>query len=224
MDSIFNSRKSEYSKIFNNISNDYIIAFNHLVELNESIPEAIKSDVNNLKSADLEKKLKALRNISNYVSSKKDFMEKIKSIFAVNKLDFTEELHYSKNGFNETLDHDIQIYVLDSTKAKFKARIQQQEELFVKYLLDYDFSFNNDIDKETYDQVKTTIGDEWFDENQEMIIVKDKKLNPLLEAYYLSDILLSNGYNDLLFGKTFFHPNKYSPTKEERDIKNKTGK
>ena len=78
MDSIFNSRKSEYSKIFNNISNDYITAFNHLVELNEPIPEAIKSDVNNLKSADLEKKLKALRNISNYISSKKDFMEKIK--------------------------------------------------------------------------------------------------------------------------------------------------
>lgn len=224
IDSIFNSRKSEYSKIFNNISNDYITAFNHLVELNESIPEAIKSDVNNLKSADLEKKLNALRNISNYVSNKKDFMEKIKSIFAANKLDFIEELHYSKNGFNETLDHDIQMYVLDSTKAKFKARIQQQEELFVKYLRDYDFSFNNDIDKETYDQVKTTIGDEWFDENQEMIIVKDKKLNPLLEAYYLSDILLSNGYNDLLFGKTFFHPNKYYPTKEELDIKNKTGK
>lgn len=224
MDSIFNTRKSEYSKIFNNIASDYIMAFDYLANINKVIPESIKSDVLNLKSSNAETKLNALRNISNYVSNNKDFTEVIKYAFAANKLDFTEELHYSKVGFNETLDHDIQMYVLDSTKSKFNNRIQQQKELFVKDLHDCDFSFNGDLDNETYNQVKSTIGDSWFDDNQEMLITKDGKLNPLLEAYYLSDILLSNGYNDLLFGKTFFHPNKYKPTKEELDIKNKTGK
>jgi len=200
------------------------MAFDYLANINKVIPESIKSDVLNLKSSNAETKLNALRNISNYVSNNKDFTEVIKYAFAANKLDFTEELHYSKVGFNETLDHDIQMYVLDSTKSKFNNRIQQQKELFVKDLHDCDFSFNGDLDNETYNQVKSTIGDSWFDDNQEMLITKDGKLNPLLEAYYLSDILLSNGYNDLLFGKTFFHPNKYKPTKEELDIKNKTGK
>jgi hypothetical protein len=35
-------------------------------------------------------------------------------------------------------------------------------------------------------------------------------INPLIEAYFYSDILLSNSVNELMFGKTFFHPNKYS--------------
>ena len=224
MDSIFNTRKNEYLKIFNNITTDYIIAFDYLNKINKGIPADIKSDVLNLKSSNQQIKLDALRKISNYVSNNKDFTEIIKAAFVANKLDFTEELHYSKLGFNETLDHDIQMYVLDTTKSSFNNRIQQQKELFVDYLHDCDFSFNSDLDKETYNQVKSTISDDWFDENQEMILMKDKKLNPLLEAYYLSDILLSNGYNDLLFGKTFFHPNKYKPTKEELDIKTKTGK
>ena len=45
----------------------------------------------------------------------------------------------------------------------------------------------------------------------------------MLDAYFYSDVLLSNSYNDILFGRTFFHPNKYKPNKI-RQVNLKTGK
>ncbi len=45
----------------------------------------------------------------------------------------------------------------------------------------------------------------------------------MLDAYFYSDVLLSNSYNVILFGRTFFHPNKYKPNKI-RQVNLKTGK
>jgi hypothetical protein len=42
----------------------------------------------------------------------------------------------------------------------------------------------------------------------------------MLDAYFYTDVLLSTSYNDILFGRMFFHPNKYKPNEIHRIDKN----
>lgn len=89
--------------------------------------------------------------------------------------------------------------------------------MFLKDLKDVGFTLNKINDPELYTSIYNKIGSDWFDQKSEtMLLEKDGKLNPLLKAFYYSDILLSNSFNDVIFGNTFFHPNKYNA--EETDV------
>lgn len=47
-------------------------------------------------------------------------------------------------------------------------------------------------------------------------------LNPVLQAYFYSDILLSNSFNEIIFGRTFFHPNKSGADPNDADYLTKS--
>ncbi len=241
INAIYDARKSEYSKILNRLISDFI-AVSDVIKSDEFAKSVIKDSektklatvIENLdkltvawdkenesKTDYLKNKFNAIKTIIDTISNS-SFKDNVRKAFSNKGLDFIEEMHYSKAGFNETLEHDINMYVLDDTRKSFKNRIKEQSDEFIKNLEENDFRFDDSVDKITYSQLRNTIGEEWFDSTTgEMKLKVNDKINPLLSAYFLSDVFLSNGYNDLIFGKTFFHPNKYKPSDKEIAYKEK---
>lgn len=234
MNAIFDARKSEYSKILNRLISDFT-AISDAIKSNEFV-ESVKEDsektklatvienldkLTDVKDTNLINKFNAVKTIIDTISES-SFKDGVRKAFSNKGLDFIEEMHYSKKGFNETLEHDINMYVFDDTRKSFKNRMKEQSDEFIKNLEENDFRFDDSVDKVTYSQLRNLIGEKWFDSiTGEMKLKIDNEMNPLLSTYFLSDVFLSNGYNDLIFGKTFFHPNKYKPSAEEIAYKEK---
>lgn len=233
MNAIFDARKSEYSKILNRLISDFtdvsdVIKSDDFAKSVRDESEKAKlttviENLDKLTSESLVDRFNAVKTIVDTISNS-SFKNNVIKAFSNKGLDCIEELHYSKNGFNETLEHDINMYVLDDARKAFKNRMVTQSNEFIKNLEENDFRFDDSVDKTTYSQLRNAIGDKWFDSTTgEMKLKIDDKINPVLSAYFLSDVFLSNGYNDLIFGKTFFHPNKYKPNDEEIAYKQVNG-
>ena len=139
---IFDSRKTAYTKILNNLVEDYIKAINNDVspELLEEFQDAQMAlaasyDLAPEKSKSLEAKVKAIEAkikqereikygaiLKNLTSDKPTQLaqlkelatnsEKWKKLFFNAGLDYTDELHSSNGMFNETLEAHINMYVL----------------------------------------------------------------------------------------------------------------
>lgn len=235
-DAIYSARNSKFKTLLNNLASDWLKVFTNIV--NEKTAKGQKVDeemkiINALSSKNileaekpetLKIKLETCKKIQAGLSPKKDAAKFIyfRDQFAKVGIDFKEEFHYSANGvFNETLEHSIDTYVIDTTKTAFLNRLNKQQNLFLKDLKDVGYTLNKINDLELYTSIYNKIGSEWFDQKTEtMLLEKEGKLNPLLKAFYYSDILLSNSFNDIIFGNTFFHPNKYKAEKD--DIYNPT--
>lgn len=119
--------------------------------------------------------------------------------------------------------------------SKFEARLQEQRKRMVKDLLNNNFILNVNSDGSLVEKMGKAIQKGWVDEitgNVELAkvfrkndkgqlerVVIDKYnmdetlldpnlhivLNPALEAYFMSDILLSNEYNELMIGGVYSH-------------------
>ena len=252
-DAIFNSRKTAYTKILNNLVEDYIKAINNDVspELLEEFQDAQMAlaasyDLAPEKSKSLEAKVKAIEAkikqereikygaiLKNLTSDKPTQLaqlkelatnsEKWKKLFFNAGLDYTDELHSSNGMFNETLEAHINMYVLSKDNSAFKDRLKKQQEYFLGDLQDAGSRVDRSFDKQTYEQIRKDIGDSWFNsKTQQMLLSKTDKdgniiLNPVLQAYFYSDILLSNSFNEIIFGRTFFHPNKSGAKPNDAD-------
>lgn len=252
-DAIFDSRKTAYTKILNNLVEDYIKAINNDVspELLEEFQDAQMAlaasyDLAPEKSKSLEAKVKAIEAkikqereikygaiLKNLTSDKPTQLaqlkelatnsEKWKKLFFNAGLDYTDELHSSNGMFNETLEAHINMYVLSKDNSAFKDRLKKQQEYFLGDLQDAGFRVDRSFDKQTYEQIRKDIGDSWFNsKTQQMLLSKTDKdgnviLNPVLQAYFYSDILLSNSFNEIIFGRTFFHPNKSGAKPNDAD-------
>lgn len=119
--------------------------------------------------------------------------------------------------------------------SKFEARLQEQRKRMVKDLLNNNFILNVNSDGSLVEKMGKAIQKGWVDEitgNVELAkvfrkndkgqlerVIIDKYnmdetlldpnlrivLNPALEAYFMSDILLSNEYNELMIGGVYSH-------------------
>ena len=213
---IYNSRNQAYTTILQNLWSDYYKVFK------PEIDEYLKNK--NIENPTLIDKLNTIKwVISTYGSGV------IESKFRENNIDVVPELHYSGSGFNETLNNLIDTYVFHD-KDYSKDRLNKQKRWFLNDLVSTGISINEGIDTVAVSTLIQEIGDSsWKDDlTHEVLLYKgnlngDFQINPMLDAYFYSDVLLSNSYNDILFGRTFFHPNKYKPNKI-RQVNLKTGK
>jgi hypothetical protein len=143
-----------------------------------------------------EEAIKLVRNILGH-------QDLIVSAFRERGIDYVKELH---TGVNDTLFHHFNTYLVNP--AKFDTRIKEQQRYFLQDLVDCKFELNIYADYGNLKPLRDKLGAEWFNElTGEIYLFKgdlngDFEMNPMLEAYYLSDTLLSNSFNEILFGRT----------------------
>ena len=154
----------------------------------------------------------------------------IQQLFLNVGLDCFEEVHYYKDkesgkiAINETIYNWKQTFnSINSTKQRLNANRYN----FIKGLFENGVSFDTNKHISIRQFAASPIGSQWINkENGKLIYAKTKSgeiidkynykdyanqdiiLNPLLDAYYLSDIILSNEYNSLALGEVYAHPNK----------------
>ncbi len=203
---IFNSRKGTYEKILDNLTEDFSKG---LVGLDNNPFKDV-----NINTLSAREKLDKIKQAISEIGSKG-----IEQSFKTNHVTFVPELHVSNGEFNDLLEYNINMYVINENDSLFNKRMEKQKRLFLNDLLEYGFSINRNVDPKNVNLLINEIGSDWEDTTtNEVALYKgnindDFELNPMLEAYFYSDTLLSNSYNDILFGRTFFHPNKYKANK-----------
>lgn len=167
-----------------------------------------------------------LNDIAEFAKTKK--YNDIARDFANKKVDFYEEIHLSKPKKSDygVVNNDI-ILLDESTKTvdALKTRLDQQKKIFLKDLIKNGFNLNIHTNKAVEDLGKKF--PKWIDDNGNLILAKvgDKPvdynrftadglindtdnitLHPMLDAYFMSDVLLSNEYNEAMIGGEYAHP------------------
>lgn len=213
---IFNSRKNLYQTVLNNLYNDYLTVFSKVrdkAELQKIYDTLVAAKTNS-------SKINTIVDIISTIG-----VNPLKNLFKSVGVEFVEELHASNNGFNETLLNGFNTYLFNS-RSKFKQRLNKQKRFFLKDLTEVGFKVNSNFNKVVVNRLLNDIGDSWRDDvSGDITLAKENKngeleLNPILDTYFYTDVLLSTSYNDILFGRMFFHPNKYKPNKIRRRDKN----
>jgi len=109
---------------------------------------------------------------------------------------------------NETM---MNFYNTYRSPAKFEARINKARRNFINNIKENKLEWNR-YDSGTMSKIWADyqwLGKEWFDINSgNMKLFIGDTLHPILEAYFVADLFLSNEYNDLTIGEVFAHPNK----------------
>lgn len=109
---------------------------------------------------------------------------------------------------NETM---MNFYNTYRDPAKFEARINKARRSFINNIKENKLEWNR-YDSGTMSKIWADyqwLGKEWFDINSgNMKLFIGDTLHPILEAYFVADLFLSNEYNDLTIGEVFAHPNK----------------
>lgn len=202
INTLFNSRRGEYTNIAKSLINDY----------NKAL--GIKLDTDNVvESID---RLQALL-YTRFGNNAGD----IKRLFKEKGVQFDEEVHFSKGSVNHELFAEIRIYCGNNEidcRSKFNKHIQEQLEYMVKDMEESGLTLNTE-NREILDLVKRLPDPEnWVDTTTGDValyrIVKDSTgtermvINPILEAFGIGDVLCSSEYNKMTFGFSFIHPNK----------------
>lgn len=230
-DAIFNSRKGSYQTILYNLVSDLVEAFGEinmdgtwfvdpmfennsdfaaLIEflnnISKDLPidEALENAINDSTQASL-----LIELVKNALNHKDD----IRDSFRIKGVTYVDELH---NKINDTLFNCFETYIVDNG-SKFDYRIKEQQRYFLQDLIESGFSLNIYADYGNLKPLVNKIGKSWMNElTGDVLLYKgdlngEFELNPMLEAYYFSDTLLSNSFNEILFGRTWFHPDKHKP-------------
>lgn len=175
--------------------------------------------------------------IDNFIAKNKLSVNNIQEAFKDADLDCFENIHYYKDAktkqlrMNETIKNWKQTF---DSKDKTKERLNRNRKNFLKNLIENRVQFNKyrsaTVNKLASRKIFAENG--WFPNNTgDMLLAKIRQngklitvtennisllndpnvtveLNPLLETYFMTDILLSNEYNSLMMGEVYAHPNK----------------
>lgn len=145
---------------------------------------------------------------------------KLENAFRASNIEYIPDIHGSAN---DTLFNAFNTYLLDD-KAAFENRMMSQKRQFVKDLINFGFEMNFYMDPKNMGELRKRLDSSWYNDlTGEIYFYKGDpdgifELNPMLEAYFYSDVLLSNAYNEILFGRTFFHPAKYKAKKYNPEL------
>ena len=172
--------------------------------------------------------------INKFIRDNKLTVDEISEQFQYKGLDCFENIHYYQDKkskqilMNETIYNWYETY---QSPNKVKARLNKNRINFIKSIFDNNVLYNKFRDPKLWALSQKAGYDKWFNPNSgDMIIAKTKDgqditkynleqflnknpnleitLNPFLEAYFMSDIILSNEYNSLTLGEVYAHPNK----------------
>lgn len=152
---------------------------------------------------------KTIQDVANFLTGKK--YDDIVASFKKAGVDFLEEFHGTQPKYegapsialNETM---VNYYNTFNSPELFKQRIAKSRDAFIKSIDENYWSWNkydDPIFKSIYDKYET-----FKDVNGGIKTHIDSQLHPILEAYFLTDLLLSNEVNSLLIGEVWAHPNK----------------
>lgn len=203
----YDSQKKAYLQILDNLISDYKKAFIYQDDHGRMVRETSETVDALFNAKTIEQRIVAIKDVI------KKHGNSIASKFQKAGVDFVPELH---DRINETLFHSFEIY-LSSDKTKFNKLLDFHKRQFVKDLKDYGFDMNRFDDPGNIIDLQNRLGKSWWDATSgDTLLYKgdidgDFELNPMLEAYFWSDVLLSNSFNEIIFGRTWFHPNKYTP-------------
>lgn len=206
----FESRKSKITNLVNNLLRDYSLAF--------------------------ETEFTSLDEINKYIVDNQLSVDKIQKRFTDKGINLYENIHYYKPRvkgmkfpqINETIYNWSNVFTDKEATSK---RIDNERRKFARNLIENGFQLNVSDDAVIKDMADKT-GSDWvsrdnvvlvkvFDKNGKPVPIKrdgstlmnsDYKvvLNPVLQSYFMTDILLSNEYNSLMIGEVYAHANKNS--------------
>lgn len=144
---------------------------------------------------------KSLNDVRKKIAEFKDNIDDLRAKFVENGIEFKEEIHASKVGGNWTINGSL-VYLLNqfSTLENTNKFIATQFE-----------RFNKDIEG-----VRKTIVKELETSNDSV------DLDRMLYAYFITDILFTNNYNQMMVGHVFAHPhkNEHSIDKLKTELRN----
>lgn len=116
---------------------------------------------------------------------------------------------------NETLLrqlHSVAKKPEENYSNAFKLRVNNARKQFIKSIEDNNWKWNKYDSpkmKKIWSDYQGKLGSEWFDSNSgDMYLTRNGKLHPILEAYFVTNMLLSNEYNAVTIGEVWAHPNK----------------
>ena len=182
-------RASRINNIVSNIISDYNIVF--------------------------ETSLKTITDLQNFLKGK-DYND-IVSEFKKAGIEFLDEFHGTKPKYagapsialNETM---VNYYNTFNSPELFKQRINKARESFINSI-DSNYWTWNKYDSPIFDKLYGEKRYEAFkDVNGKINTHIGSTLHPILEAYFLTDVLFSNEINSLLIGEVWAHPNKNKRT------------
>lgn len=129
------------------------------------------------------------------------------------RVNFYEEIHGTKPKYegapsialNETM---LEYYRVFNNPELFKQRLEKSRESFINSI-DSNYWTWNKYDGSMFDKLYNDPRFEKFKGSNGRINTHlGNTLHPILEAYFLTDVLLSNEINSLLIGEVWAHPNK----------------
>jgi hypothetical protein len=90
----------------------------------------------------------------------------------------------------------------------FKLYLSDQLSEFVQ---EFEHSWNTiSQDRNLRNSLNNKIFRKWFSGKNPQLMSDDGELNPLVLAYYLTDVLISNQYNEFMIGNSYNHKIKYT--------------
>lgn len=196
-----------------------------LIELTRKIrAERINTIINNVLSdynRVYNNRFKSIDDVVKFLQTQK--YNDVKSEFAKKGVEFFEEIHGTKPKYkgapsitlNETMMNQYRTY---NDSNAFKERLDKSKLQFINRI-DSNYWKWNKYDSPIFEKL---YGDKRFKDfigtNGNIATHIGNRLNPILEAYFYTDVLLSNEVNSLLIGEVWAHPNKnkrLSLTQEE---------
>lgn len=176
---MLDTRRKRITKLVNNIITDYNAVFE-----NENF--------------------KSLDDIQNFLTKGKYNQEKVRAKFRSKGVNFYEEIHLSKGKINETI---LEYSKAFANEESLKNRLNAARKAFVQDLKTNRVFLNtalNGTTKSLGENYKDWVGDnseiKLFEENGDKVI-----LHPVLEAYFMTNDLLSNEYNEIMIGGVYAH-------------------
>ena len=188
-----------------------------------TIVENILSDYNEVYN----NRFNSIYDVAKFLQTQK--YDDVKSEFVKKGVRFFEEVHGTQPQYknapsialNETMMNQYRTY---NDSRAFKERLNKSKLQFINRI-DSNYWKWNKYDSPIFEKL---YGDKRFKDfigtNGNIATHIGSRLNPILEAYFYTDVLLSNEVNSLLIGEVWAHPNKnkrLSLTQEEYDQRKK---
>lgn len=176
---MLDTRRKRITKLVNNIINDYNTVFEG-------------------------ENFKSLEAIQNFLTKGEYNQEKVRARFRSKGVNFYEEIHLSKDKINETI---LEYSKAFADKESLKNRLNAARKAFVQDLKTNRVFLNTALNGTT-----KSLGEnykDWVEEDGEIKLFKENGdnviLHPVLEAYFMTNDLLSNEYNEIMIGGVYAH-------------------
>ena len=153
----------------------------------------------------------------------------LKEMFESAHIPLEEEVHYTKPKLksrgkirmNETF---LNYHKTFNDPKLFEERINKSRRQFIENIKDIKWNkFDSGRFSEIFDTYRQKLGSDWYDLNSgDIKLYNGDQLHPILEAYFLADILLSKEYNAVTIGEVWMHPNKNTNDTNVRTNKSKS--